>query len=327
MNAVTQLDVLDLEKTIGRYDIGELIRYWPAANGIENSNYFLRTICENSEREFVLTIVEQPSHAGGAYVALLDACFDAGLPVATVIRNRQGKPYDELAGKPVLVAPRLAGRHAYNPIVKQIEALASFTARFHLATAKLDFPVPGYPRDAGWLSAQLSLTQGRLPYTSYRLLEDTVTRVTSLLKRRDAQELPKGVIHGDLFRDNVLFNERGLNGVLDFHHAATGYLIYDLAVIANDWCTDANGVLDPERTLSLIRAYNALRPLTKQELWFFPSFTLYAAVAFWLSRLTVALSTDDTGNQRFNNPEEFQRIVQQHSAHSFYLDERLLNFQ
>ena len=327
MNAVTQLDVLHLEQTIARYDIGELIRYWPAANGIENSNYFLRLSRENYDREYVLTIVEQPSHSGAAYVPLLDACGKAGLPVASVIRNSEGNPYDELAGKPVLLAPRLAGRHAYNPIVKQIEALASFTARFHLATTRLAFPVPDYPRDVNWLIERRAITEGRLPYSSYRLLEDSVARVASLLTRRDVRELPKGVIHGDLFRDNVLFNERGLNGVLDFHHAATGYLIYDLAVIANDWCTDANGTLDPERTVALVRAYARLRPLTRQELWFFPSFTLYAAVAFWLSRLSVALRTETAGKQQFNNPEEFQRIVQQHSAHSFYLDERLLNFE
>ncbi|MCZ6617716.1 MAG: homoserine kinase [Gammaproteobacteria bacterium] len=327
MNAVTQLDVLQLDQTIARYDIGELIRYWPAADGIENSNYFLRTSFENSEREYVLTIVEQPSHSGGAYVSLLDASLAAGLPVARVIRNRQGNPYDELAGKPVLLAPRLSGRHPYNPTVKQIEALASFTARFHLATANLEFPVPGYPRDAAWLAELLAITPGRLPYTSGRLLKDTVDRVTALLKRQDVKGLPKGVIHGDLFRDNVLFNERGLNGVLDFHHAATGYLIYDIAVIANDWCTDADGLLDPERTVSLVRAYHRLRPFTKQELWFFPSFTLYAAVTFWLSRLSTALNMEGSDNQRFNNPEEFQRIVQQHSAHPFYLDERLLNLQ
>ena len=86
MNAVTQLDVLDLEQTVARYDIGELVRFWPAANGIENSNYFLRTICKSTEKEYVLTIVEQPSNSGGAYVPLLDTCFAAGLPVAQVIR-------------------------------------------------------------------------------------------------------------------------------------------------------------------------------------------------------------------------------------------------
>ncbi len=82
MNAITQLDVLDLEDTIARYGVGDLIRYWPAVNGIENSNYFLRTTQDGREREFVLTIIEQPSNSGGAYVPLLDLCARDGLPVA-----------------------------------------------------------------------------------------------------------------------------------------------------------------------------------------------------------------------------------------------------
>ena len=135
----------------------------------------------------------------------------------------------------------------------------------------------------------------------------------------------------NLFHDRVVnvstSKPRGLNGVLDFHHAATGYLIFDLAVIANDWCTDANGILDPERTFALMRAYNRVRPLTKHELWFFPTFTHYAAVAFWLSRLSVVLNTKGHDNQRFNNPQEFERIVQSQASHSFYLDERSLNLE
>jgi homoserine kinase type II len=127
-----------------------------------------------------------------------------------------------------------------------------------------------------------------------------------------------------VFRDNVLFSERGLTGVLDFHHAAAGYWIYDLAVVANDWCNDNSGVLDPDRTLALLRAYHSVRPLTAMEVWFFPMFALYAATAFWLSRLTVAIRRTSDARLRTNNPEEFQRIVEQHAAHCYYLDARLL---
>ena len=90
MNAITQLDILDLEHTIASYGVGELVRYWPAANGIENSNYFVRTARHGRERDFVLTIIERPSNAGGAYVPLLDLCVAAGLPVAAILRNKNG---------------------------------------------------------------------------------------------------------------------------------------------------------------------------------------------------------------------------------------------
>jgi homoserine kinase type II len=151
-----------------------------------------------------------------------------------------------------------------------------------------------------------------------------VQEVGSLLARKDVAALPDGVIHGDLFRDNVLFNERGLTGVLDFHHAARGTLLFDLAVAANDWCSDSSGVLDPERTLTLLRAYHQIRPLLSAEAIFFPAYALYAALTFWLSRLTVAADRAGTDNRRFNNPQEFERVVRQRRAHFYYVDERLL---
>ena len=324
MNAITQLDVLDLEHTIAHYNVGDLVRFWPAVTGIENSNYFIRTADKGRERDFVLTIIEQPSNAGGAYVPLMDLCADAGLPVAGILRNRQGEPFDRLEGKLILLSHRLPGRHVYNPTLKQVAALGRFVARFHRVTSGWDHPVPDYPRTPAWLAHQAELTKGYLPYVPARLLADSVREVSYLLARSDVKALPSGVIHGDLFRDNVLFNERGLSGVLDFHHASRGTLIYDLAVAANDWCTDATGRMDSERMLALVRAYHHIRPLTRDELSFLPAFAVYAAVAFWLSRLVVAQAAAASTNVRVNNPEEFQRIVEQLHAHFFYLDERTL---
>jgi homoserine kinase type II len=322
VNAITQLDVLDLEHTIARYGVGELVRYWPAVNGIENSNYFIRTLDEGREREFVLTIMEQPANAGSAYVPLIDLCESAGLPVAGVMRNRTGEAIDRYDGKLIVLARRLPGRHVYNPTLRQVAALGRFIARFHRATADWPQPVPDYPRNAAWLSHHAALVGDRLPYLSRSLLDDSVREVGHLLARQDVETLPKGIIHGDLFRDNVLFNERGLTGVLDFHHAARGRLLYDLTVAVNDWCTDSGGTLDPDRVMALLRAYHEIRPLTAGELRMFPAFALYSAVAFWLSRLGVALNRSD--GTRVNNPKEFERIVAHHRAHFFYVDPRLL---
>lgn len=325
MNAITQLDVLDLEHTIARYDVGDMVRYWPAASGIENSNYFVRTVDGGREREFVLTIMEQPSNAGSAYVPLMDHCQAAGLPVAGILRNKAGEPIEHHDGKLVLLSQRLPGRHVYNPTLKQVAALGRFIARFHTTTASLEDPVPDYPRTASWMAHHAETAKAYLPYLSRKRLEDCVREVSHLLARQDAQALPQGVIHADLFRDNVLFNERGLTGVLDFHHAARGPWLYDLAVAVNDWCTDSSGALDTERVLALLDAYHQHRPLAADELRLFPAFALYAAAVFWLSRLSVALSRDKEGNVRCNNPLEFERIVAQHHAHFFYVDERMLS--
>ncbi|MEQ8858219.1 MAG: phosphotransferase [Pseudomonadales bacterium] len=325
MNAITELDLLRLEDLISGYEVGELIRHWPAANGIENSNYFLSTVRAGSERQYVLTLLERPANAGGAFVPLLDTCVAAGLPVPAVLRDRRGLAFTDLDGKPAMLCPRLPGRHVYNPTLRQVEALGRFIGHFHLATADADLRLPDYPRDLNWLARIADACRGYAGYAAEALMDDTRHQLENALTRTDVRSLPRGPVHADLFRDNVLFNEWGLSGVLDFHHASQGYLIYDLAVAANDWCTEANGALDPERTLALLRAYHGVRPLRREELWHFPVFTLYGALAFWESRLVVALEKRRGRSVRANNPDEFERMVRHHSAHFFYLDERRLS--
>jgi homoserine kinase type II len=324
VNAVSQLDLLRLDELVRGYDIGELVRHWPAAAGIENSNYFLATVAGGVERHYVLTLLERPPNAGDALVPLLDACLAGGLPVPAVLRDRGGRAFTELDGKPAILCPRLPGRHVYNPTQRQVEALGRFIAAFHLTTLAAEVHLPAYPRDLAWLRQNAEACRGYLPYSAAVLMADTRATLEDALSRHDVAALPQGPVHADLFRDNVLFNEWGLAGVLDFHHASRGFLIYDLAVAANDWCTEADGALDPERTLALLRAYHGIRPIRREELWHFPVFALYAALAFWTSRLVVALEQRRGRAVRANNPEEFQRIVLHHSAHCFYLDERQL---
>jgi len=324
MAVITALQQSDLDALLSRYDLGTLSRYWPASNGIENTNYFIRLNTPRGERDYVATILEQTVCSGRLLVPLLDLCDKTGLPVAPTLRNVHGKPTDEICGKPVLISPRLPGRHVFNPTSGQCAAIGRFLARFHIAGSALNESAEDHPRNAQWLREMSALADHYIPFSDHQLMEDAICSIASMLERHDVKNLPRGIIHGDLFRDNALFTERGLSGVLDFHHAARGYWIYDIAVAANDWCNDTGGVMDPDRTMALIRAYHAIRPLSREEVWFFPVFTLYAAMAFWLSRLTVALRARDASNIPFNNPEEFQHIVAQHVSHFFYLDYRLL---
>ena len=325
MAAITPLRESDLTLLLSKYGLEGLESFWPASHGIENSNYFVRLTSSLGPHEVVVTLLEQPANSGPLLVPLLDACDAAGLPVAPIIRNRHGAASDQINGKPTIVAPRLVGRHVLNPTVRQCESVGRFLARFHRVTAPLAASAPAYPRNELWLTQQVESIRARVSHLDFRLARDAVDSIGSMLRRTDVGKLPRGVIHGDLFRDNVLFTERGLTGVLDFHHAAADYWIYDLAVAANDWCNDSSGVLDPDRTLALLRSYHAIRPLCGAEVWYFPMFALYAATAFWLSRLTVALRRESGTVVRIKNPKEFQRIVERHLSRFFYLDARLLD--
>lgn len=331
MNAVTRLDDAELDELLQRYDLGQISACSLAANGIENSNYFITLDSLDPvpvSRDFVLTIIEQPSNSGGrAYVELLDACERAGLPTPGVVRNAAGQSYESLNNKPVLLCRRLRGQHVLNPTLAQTAAIGRFLGRFHLRTSHLASYLPAYPRSEQWLADSLEAIKAWASFQHYAQAADAVTSVRSMLARDDVQALPRSVIHGDLFRDNALFNSAGLTGVLDFHHAATGYSLYDLAVVANDWCSDTEGRLDPDRMLMLLRGYHQIRPLQAQELWFLSLFTLYAGLSFYLSRAKTAatLARNQTGRSaRSKNPDEFARIVRQRLAHAFYLDPRLL---
>lgn len=386
MNAVTQLGKADLRRLLRRYAVGELVHHWPAAHGIENSNYFLRTRLDGAVREWVLTVLEQASYAGGVLVPLLDLCHASGLPVAPVVRNAAHGTHETLNGKTVLLTPRLPGEHPVTPSSAQVKALGNAIAKLHLATSRPTFATPPYPRDEAWLrreagSAHRHLRRSRTaiqpagansslpvadevtdaeaqddgakvlppdkagaspsrghhalrpegpspgqsppasePDADVLLLDALHGNATETLRRAEANRLPKGVIHGDLFRDNVLFEGDRLTGLLDFHHAAVGYLIYDLAVAANDWCSLPDGRLKASQANVLLAAYHRLRPLTDTELAAFPDFMAYAALAFWLSRLSAASKAQSGLPVRVKDPNEFRRIGADRAARRFSVE-------
>lgn len=324
MNLATQLGKADLQGLLRRYAVGELLHHWPAVHGIENSNYFLRTRLDGAVREWVLTVLEQASYAGGVLAPLLDLCHASGLPVAPVVRNAAGGIHETLNGKAVLLTARLPGEHPLKPSVAQIKALGGAVAKLHMATGRPTFATPPYPRDEAWLCreaesarAHLGRTASQLANAGVPLLDALLGSAAETLRQAEANRLPKGVIHGDLFRDNLLFAGDRLTGLLDFHHAAYGYLIYDLAVAANDWCSRPDGRLNASQANALLAAYQRIRPLTDAELDAFPAFMAYAALAFWLSRLSAAGKARSGLPVRVKDPDEFQRIAVDRAAMRF----------
>ena len=324
MNAVLNELPRVVEEALALYDLDTVSACTPVTHGIENANYFVTTSRNGTDRHFVLTFLQQDSYAGQSYVPMLKRLKEAGLPVPAPLQNSQGEPITILGTERILLQPRLTGLHTINPTLRQISALARFTARMHLTLKPLSDELPSYPRSAAWLRKSSDQIASRLSYTGRRLLFESIDRTEMLFSRGDVQRLPVGGIHGDLFRDNVLFNEHGLTGALDFHHASLGFWIYDLAVIANDWCNDTSGRLDPDRVSVLLRAYHQIRPLCEEEIWFFSTFALYAGVAFWVSRMLAVEASRHQPGIRTKDPEEFRRIVAHHHARSYYMDTRSL---
>jgi len=322
---VNVLDAGTLARVAEAFGIGPVTHCWATSRGIENRNFFIATEYDGISREYVLTIMEQAASAGHQLVPLLTACRALGLPVAAPFHTHDGHAELWLDGKPALLCPRLPGRHPLNPTASQVAAVGRFLARLHSGTRNMADLLPDYPRTVDWLRMQGSACQPFISFQRQRLMARAMAAVEGLLQRHDVQALPTGVIHGDLFRDNALFNTWGLSGVLDFHHASRGYLVYDLAVAANDWCTEPrSGRMQQGHLLALLAAYHGIRPLEPRELVFLPLFALYAALAFWQSRLIVALARARGEADRANDPADFERIVSHHLSDPLRLDAELI---
>ncbi|MCY3886046.1 MAG: phosphotransferase [Gammaproteobacteria bacterium] len=328
MAVITRLTHSAVESILENYEVGRLIRLTPVAQGIENTNYFVQTSTSPDKNEvpseFVLTVIEDDRlDQREIMFQTLEACTDYGLPVARFVRTKEGNSLSTFRDKAIMLSVRLSGRNVTAPASEQCRAIGRFLSRMHHATDDLDAERFSYVRDAEWIQGTATTVIGHLSPGDRLLLQTAVQAVCAMLSRKDVQSLPQGVIHGDLFRDNALFNQFGLTGVVDFHHAAYGFRIYDVAVAVNDWCRSGDA-LDQRRTIALLQAYNQIRPFESEEYWFFDSFLLYAALAFWLSRLSIAVQENLPDGQPVREPQEMKRLVQQHLSRPYRLHELAL---
>ena len=253
MAVFTPLDDAQVAGFLSRFDVGELTKLQGVPAGTENSTFFVTT----DRRELVLTLFEQGEHEElPFFVELLDFLDEHRIPVAGPIHDRDGIALHELAGRPALLFPRLPGAHPSAPDVTQCRALGQALGEMHRVSRHFGGHRPN-PRDIHWLSAMHHKVLVYLSPEDQALMQDEVDAYQAALE--SAEPLPQGALHGDLFRDNTLFDGERLGGIIDFYNGCTGDLLFDLAIVINDWATDADGRLVAERHDALLEAYLAER--------------------------------------------------------------------
>ncbi len=258
----------------------------PTLGGVENTNYLLDAEDTQGSHALVLTLIESPpSHTPWFLPTVLDRLQAAGLPTPQLRRTLSGDAAVMWSERRVLVCGRIAGEHRTHVSAEDCAAVGRFMARQHRAMDDVCRDAPPHPRQAAWLHQHVDALAMRIPPWQHALLVDGLAQTDSLFARADYQALPEAVVHGDLFRDNVLFTAQGLSGVIDFHHAAVHKRVFDIAVAINDWCDDATLGVSAVRMQALLRAYDGITPLTAIELALLPAFLSYVALAFSLSRL------------------------------------------
>lgn len=277
MSVFTTLSLDEVRLWLAPFNVGELQTLRGIAAGITNTNYFVET----SESRFVLTVFEKNDFDELPYfVHLMTHLSQHGIQCPSPIVDKDGVALHRIHGKPALMVSCLRGSDVSQPNLTQIEAVAQTLARMHLAG--MAFHEQSHnQRGQGWRVMTAQQVMPRLAPVQQHLLQEELQFQHGL----DLSGLPHGVIHGDLFRDNVLFDGNVLGGFIDFYYACHDVLAYDVAIAVNEWCVDANGAFVDDKLAVFMNAYHAVRPFTAEEKSFWPALLRRAALRFWLSRL------------------------------------------
>ncbi len=316
MSVFTRITRPQLDQFFSAYSLGEVISFEGIADGIDNTNYVVTT----TQGGFVLTLFESLSAKKlPHFVSLLLHLGKNKLPCPSPQFDRSENPLRRLNGKPAAVFKRLSGAATTAPSVLQCQEIGLQLASLHRCTQDYLFPIKN-ANDLAWCKNLLNKIGAHLSATDRELIADELTFQTG--NRTD--NLPKGVIHGDLFRDNVLFADDRLSGLLDFYSACTDTLLLDIAITANDWCCD-NGIVNNEKFSALLTAYQALRPLNALEKHHWPVMLRAAALRFWLSRLEHQCYPRPGEITQQKDPLVFRRILLQHRRQTYLSNVNIFN--
>ena len=299
----THISHQQLDQFFKAYSLGEVVSFEGVKDGIDNTNYFVTTL----QGGFVLTLFESLGADDLQYfLKLLLHLKKNTLPCPCPENDRQAKPFRLLNGKPTAVFKRLSGVATPSPSILHCREIGLHLAKLHSCTQDYVFPIKN-SNNLDWCKTALNKIDTHLSTTDRELINNEL----AFLAKNSRENLPRGVIHADLFRDNVLFVDGRLSGLLDFYNACTDCLLLDIAITANDWCCD-NGTVNTEKCTALLSAYESLRPLEPLEKQLWPTMLRAAALRFWLSRLKRQCYPRSDEMVQQKDPLIFQRLLLQH---------------
>jgi len=281
------------------------------SEGIENTNYFLDTRAGQEIHRWVVTLFENvEANDIPFFCALTRQLSQQGLSVPAPVQQRDGKETFAFKGKLGIIVPRFEGAPMRTPNEQACTQVGHWMARMHRGLSEFSLQRP-LVRGIEWMLRYQHALTGKISDQDMRLLAHSIDRYAH--RRAGLMQCPQGVVHGDLFHDNVLFDSGQISGVIDFYNACQATLIYDLAVAVNDWAVDTQGRVDRRLERAILDAYQSERPWTEQEHahWFYA--LELAALRFWISRLSSKFldtyQTAAVSGDVIKDPDEMKRIL------------------
>ncbi|MGY3618782.1 homoserine kinase [Bradyrhizobium sp. USDA 10063] len=310
MAVYTDVAAEELAEFLKSYDIGDLLSYKGIAEGVENSNFLLHTSCGS----FILTLYEKRVAEDDLpyFLSLMAHLAERGVSCPQPARNRKGEVYSSLAGRPAAIINFLEGMWPRRPNVGHCGAVGEALAKMHLAG--LDFPMfrQNPLSVAGWRPL-FDLASSRADSVQPGL-RDFVDRELGYLEANWPTDLPVGVIHADLFPDNVFFLGDRLSGLIDFPFSCNDILAYDVAICLNAWCFEPDHSFNATKARALLNAYGRARPLSEGEQAALPLLARGAALRFLLTRLVDFLNVPPGALVKPKDPLEYVRKLRFHQS-------------
>lgn len=310
MAVYTDVSADEIFAFVADYDIGSVISFKGIAEGVENSNFLLTT----DRGPYILTLYEKRVNLADLpfFIGLMDHLSEKGIACPTPIHDQAGKALKELCGRPAAIISFLKGMSIRRTSPAHCYQLGVMLARMHLAATDFELSRPNNLSLAGWrdLAAKCHARADTVVPGLSRLIADEV----SYLGARWPEGLPAGVIHADLFPDNVFFLGEQLSGIIDFYFACNDLLAYDIAVCLNAWCFEAGGDFNATKARQMLAGYNSVRPLEDSEVNALPLLCRGSALRFLLTRLYDWLNQVEGALVRPHDPKVFLHRLRFHQT-------------
>ena len=313
MAVFTEVSDKDARELLRRLSLGQLTALRGIQGGIENTNYFLTT----DQGEWVLTLFERLSAEQlPFYLYLMKHLAHQGIPVpAPQADAKSGDILHKVCGKPAAIVQKLRGQSQLQPQPVHCAAVGDMLARMHLAARSYEREQPNL-RGLPWWNETVPTVLPHLDQAQAELLQAELAFQNHTAASSAYQALPRGPIHADLFRDNVMFDGEQLTGFFDFYFAGVDTFLFDLCVCLNDWCIDhASGAHHAAKAQAMLDAYQAVRPLEAAERQLLNAMLRAGALRFWISRLWDFYLPREASMLVPHDPTHFERVLRQRIAH------------
>ncbi|QDD01233.1 homoserine kinase [Candidatus Methylopumilus planktonicus] len=300
MSVYTSVNIKELKIWLQDYAFDDLTDYQGIKSGITNTNYFLMT----AHDRFVLTLFEKNTIEDLPYfVDLMSHLATHSFLCPKPILKKNGTALSILKNKPALIVTCLKGKEITNPEVNHCKAVGKSLAELHVKSANFVAQHQN-TRDLSWIKKTAETLFNELPQDESKLLREEI-----LYQEKQNYKLPKSTIHGDLFKDNVLFLNDEVSGFIDFYYACTDYLILDVAIAVNDWCVNSDGSFDESRLNAFLDAYKKIRSFSDNEDRAWNDVLRLASLRFWVSRLNDFYHAEEGELTFIKDPNHFKKIL------------------